>query len=55
LWIKNAGATVRAVGNVQAENAGLPNLKHYEIHLINAQDGLRCYVLDEKFKYTHRG
>ena len=28
-----------AGGNMRAENAGLPNLTHYEIHLINAQDG----------------
>jgi len=24
---------------MRAENAGLPNLMHYEIHLINAQNG----------------
>jgi len=48
VWGKSAGTTVRGWVICGPKNAGLPNLKQYEIHLIHAQDGyayagVKCY------------
>ena len=45
---KSGGATMRRWVICGSKNAGLSNLKHYEIHLISAQDGyvyaaVKCY------------